>query len=252
MMIIEGLIGSLAIGLSLGLLGSGGSILTIPVLVFLLKRPEKIAIAEGLAIVCFVSLIGAIPYGIRKQIGWKSVFLFGVPGMVGACAGGGCSFFISGSVHMILFALAMVAASGMMLFGPVSPLQFVPTQAPKYQTILKGFFVGLLTGLLGIGGGFLIVPALILLCSLPAVEAIGTSLMIIAMNALVGFLQQVSGLQSLGLHVNWSIIGLVSLIAAIGSFSGSFLSSYLPQTRLKKLLGCSIFAMGLYVLIVQS
>lgn len=248
---VEALIGSLVVGLSLGLLGSGGSILTIPVLVFLFGRPEKIAVAEALAIVSFVALLGAISYGIRKQIEWKSVLFFGLPGMLGACAGGGCSYFINGSVQMILFALAMLAASGLMLFGPASFQEFVPSTASKFPTMVKGFFVGSLTGLLGVGGGFLIVPALILLCGLSVTTAIGTSLVIISMNAFAGFIQQLAALHFLDLHVSWSIIGLISLIAAAGSISGSFFSKLFPQTRLRRLLGCSIFALGIYILVAQ-
>jgi len=247
----EAFIGSLAIGLSLGLLGSGGSILTIPVLVFLFGRPEKTAVAEALAIVGFVALIGAIPYGIRKQIAWKSVLFFGLPGMLGACAGGGCSYFISGSVQMILFAFAMLAASGLMLFGPSSFQDLVPGKASKLSTMAKGFFVGLLTGLLGVGGGFLIVPALILLCGLTVTAAIGTSLVIISMNAIAGFIQQLTSLHFLDLHVSWSVIGLISIIAAAGSISGSFLSKLFPQNRLRRVLGCSIFALGIYILGTQ-
>ena len=248
---IFALIGALVIGLSLGLLGSGGSILTIPVLVFILDRPEKVAIAEGLAIVGSVALIGAIPYALRNDVNWKSVLFFGMPGIAGASAGACVSYMISGPVQLILFAFTMLAASGLMLFGPTSFEHLARGNSSSLITVFKGFSVGCLTGLIGVGGGFLIVPALIILCSLPMTIAVGTSLVIIAMNSLTGFIQQLVGLHFLHLQVSWQIIGMVSTTAIAGCFAGSFFSTIVPQKRLRQILGLSIFVMGIIILFME-
>ena len=245
------LLGALVIGLSLGLLGSGGSILTIPVLVFILERPEKLAVAEALAIVGSVSLLGALPYAFRKEINWRSVLFFGLPGLAGACAGACFSYFISGAVQFTLFGITMLAAAGLMLYAPASFVLSASGNSSRSVTMLKGFLVGCLTGLIGVGGGFLIVPALIVLCSLPMPTAVGTSLVIIAMNSLTGFVQQVVALHYLDLHVSWSIIAIISAIAIMGCFIGSFFTNIIPQNSLKKILGCSILAMGIAILWMQ-
>lgn len=243
--------GALMIGLSLGLLGSGGSILTIPVLVYILERPEKLAVAEGLAIVGSVALFGAIPYACRKEVNWRSVLLFGLPGMAGACAGACFSYYISSMTQLILFASTMLAASALMLFGPASFEKLAPGNSSSLMTILKGFSVGCLTGLIGVGGGFIIVPALIVLCNLPMTLAVGTSLVIISMNSFTGFAQQLVELHFLDLHVNWHVIGFITAVAIAGSFAGSYFSKLVPQMRLRQVLGLSIFAMGVFILLAQ-
>lgn len=242
------LFGALLIGLSLGLLGSGGSILTVPVLVFILGRPEKVAVAESLAIVGSVAVVGAIQYAIRKEINWKYVVFFGVPGMLGACTGGCSTYFISGALQLTLFAITMLAASYAMLFGPSLYENLTPRRFSPLLTMIKGFSIGLLTGLIGVGGGFLIVPALIILCGLSMTTAVGTSLVIIAMNTWSGFLEQLVVFHYLDLQVNWSIIGMIATLAIIGCLAGAYLSKFLPQNILRKILGFSIFVMALLIL----
>lgn len=245
------LVGALFIGISLGLLGSGGSILTLPVLVFILDRPEKIAVAESLAIVGSVSLAGSLSYAFSKGINWKSVLFFGLPGMGGASAGACASYYISGAAQLTLFAFTMLVVSGLLLAGPISYEQAASGKSSNGMTILKGFLVGCLTGLIGIGGGFLIVPALVILCSLSMSAAVGTSLVIIAMNAWTGFIGQLVILHDLNLHVGWHLIGIISAIAILGCLAGSFFSKRIPQMRLRQILGCCILAMGIGVLFVQ-
>lgn len=245
------LFGALVIGLSLGLLGSGGSILTIPVLVFILEHPEKIAVAEGLAIVGTVALFGAIPYAMRKEVHWKSVIFFGLPGMLGACGGACASYFVSAVVQLTLFACTMLVASGLMLFGPPSFEHVAQGNSSNAFTAIKGFSVGCVTGLVGIGGGFIIVPSLIILCGLSITMAVGTSLVIIAMNALTGFIQQLIAFHFLDLHVSWPIIGVITLVAMAGCLAGSFFSKVVSQMRLRQILGVSIFVMGICILLQQ-
>jgi uncharacterized membrane protein YfcA len=243
------LLASLLIGVVLGLLGSGGSIITVPVLMYFLGRPEKQAIAEALAIVGCVALAGAIPYIILGRVQWKTVIFFGLPGMAGACIGGCCTYIISSSLQMLLFASVMLVAAGAMLFGSSS--QVIPPKSfnqSMWLIILEGFVVGCLTGLLGVGGGFAIVPALVILCQLPISHAIGTSLMIIAMNSTVGFIFQFFSLKALEIHVDWSIIKMIAVIGVVGSFSAGWIGQKIPQVYLRKAFGSMLLMLSLYVL----
>lgn len=245
------LLGALLIGITLGLLGSGGSILTVPVLVFLLQRPEKQAIAESLAIVGCIALLGSIPYILRSQVHWRSVLFFGLPGMMGSCLGGNCSFYVSGSFQLILFALAMIFVACLMIFGPTSFDKITPYQQSIWVTILEGFLIGCLTGFIGIGGGFIIVPALAILSNLPMSLAVGTSLVIIAMNSFIGFLGHLVNLSALQLHVDWSIIGIIAMLGVLGSFTGGLVGERMSHFHLRKLFGVSVLMLGLYILVIH-
>ncbi|WP_284327034.1 sulfite exporter TauE/SafE family protein, partial [Deinococcus metallilatus] len=181
-------IGAALIGLSLGLLGSGGSILTVPVLVYLVGEPEKLAIAESLAIVGAISLFGAIPYALKRQIDWRSVLWFGIPGVAGTYLGAALSVYLSGVAQLMLFAVVMLLAAIMMFRpGGAQPEAATNHKRSPLKIGAEGLVVGVLTGLVGVGGGFLIIPALVLLGGLPMSLAVGTSLLIIAAKSFVGF-----------------------------------------------------------------
>lgn len=242
------LLGALIIGVNLGLLGSGGSIMTLPILLFILQRPEKEAIAESLAIVGCIALIAAIPYALRYQIHWRSVLLFGLPGMGGAYLGGYASYYISGPLQLTIFSSIMILVSGMMIFGTPSYDQYHPYKQPAWLTILEGFFLGCLTGLIGIGGGFLIIPALVIFGHLSMSFAIGTSLVIIAMNSLIGFIEQLMTLEALHLQVDWKVIYIVSIAGILGSLAGGYLGKWISQVYLRKIFGLNILLMGIYIL----
>lgn len=247
------LFGALLIGICLGLLGAGGSIIIVPVLLFILQRPEKVAIAESLAIVAFIASVGAIPYSIRKQIHWKSVLLFGIPGMLGACVGGFCTYYVTSTWQFILFALLMIVAATRMI-GDFSALEKYKSPSIQQSPLLiavEGFLIGWLTGFIGIGGGFIIVPALVLLRNLPMTLAIGTSLVIIAMNAFTGFFEQLHALEALDLSVEWTIIFIMSLTGIVGSLFGALLAKYISQYYLRKTFGFSILTLGIIMLIRQ-
>lgn len=246
---IIALLGALIIGICLGLLGSGGSIITVPILIFLMERPEKIAIAESLAIVGSVALVGAISYMLRSQIDWKSVLYFGLPGMFGASLGGCCSYFISGAIQLSLFAFLMLIVSGVMLLDQsIFEKIIIPHQSVKL-IVLEGVLVGSVTGFIGVGGGFLLVPSLIILCNVSMPFAIGTSLVIIAMNAFTGFFNQLLILGVLDLSVDWAIIAIFSIIGMLGSLSGSWFTNRIPQVYLRKAFGFSVLGMGSYILL---
>ncbi|MEL6615065.1 MAG: sulfite exporter TauE/SafE family protein, partial [Bacteroidota bacterium] len=171
------LLGAVAIGLVLGLLGSGGSILTVPVLVYLAGHADKVAIAESLAIVGAIAAVGAMPYARQRLVDWHSVLYFGVPGILGTYAGAALSAFIPGAVQLALFAAVMILAAVLMFRGrkEVPEGEERPRQ-PLWLIAVEGLLVGVLTGLVGVGGGFLIVPALVLLGGLSMRVAVGTSL----------------------------------------------------------------------------
>jgi uncharacterized membrane protein YfcA len=156
-------LGAMAIGVSLGLLGSGGSILTVPVLVYLIGQDEKLAIAGSLAIVGAIALAGSLPYLKKKLVDWRTVVLFGIPGMAGTYIGAWLATWVSGLVQLALFAVVMLLASWQMLKPVV--LDDTPHEPREVWKIgLDGLLVGVLTGLVGVGGGFLIVPALVHHC----------------------------------------------------------------------------------------
>lgn len=240
-------IGALLIGISLGLLGSGGSILTVPVLVYLVGEPEKVAIAESLGIVATISLVGAIPCALRKEVDWKSVFYFGIPGMAGTYGGAALSVFLTGSMQLMIFATVMLLAAVLMIRKP-KELQVKDKQAPIWLLITEGLVVGVITGLVGVGGGFLIIPALVLLGGLSMRIAVGTSLFIIAAKSLLGFFKYVDVLAKEDLSVNWSLLVIFILIGIVGSFLGAKASQFIPQQKLKRGFGYFLIVMGVYIL----
>ena len=246
-MIIWSWIGALLIGLTLGLLGSGGSILTVPVLVYLVGEPDKIAIAESLGIVTIISLVGGIPFALKKLIDWRSVLLFGIPGMAGAYGGAYLSKFMPGSVQLLLFAGVMLLAA-VMMFRRASPSKASGTRHAAWKIGLEGFVVGVLTGLVGVGGGFLIVPALVLLGGLPMHLAVGTSLAIIALKSISGFYKYIDVLQDAGQSIDWSLVLLFGAIGIAGSILGKMVGERISQEHLKKGFAVFLVVMGVFIL----
>ncbi len=244
---IYALVGALAIGLSLGLLGSGGSILTVPILVYLVGQPEKVAIAGSLAIVGAIALAGAVPWTLKRAVDWRSVLWFGGPGMIGTWIGAWASQWVPGAVQLLLFAVVMLVAAAMMFRGP--RLAAAEPAAPRRRlaVVIDGLAVGALTGLVGVGGGFLIVPALVLLGGLSVHRAVGTSLWIIALKSFSGFAKYLSVLGAAGLTLNWSLIGTFTAIGATGTLAGMQLAHRLPQHTLKRVFALFLLAMGGFI-----
>jgi uncharacterized membrane protein YfcA len=261
----------LAIGLTLGLLGSGGSILTVPVLVYLVGIPEKAAIAESLAIVCLIAGGGVIPFIFRRLVSWSTVMLFSLPGMVGAYMGALAATRISARVQLILFAVLMLSAAGLMLrrsvahadSKPHNPANPADPSAPGANTsaatdaatkqefetvIVQGFGIGVLTGLVGVGGGFLIVPALVLLVHLPMHKAVGTSLATITLNSAAGFYKHAQALPSLHLQLDWHLIALFGALGVVGSLTGGAIARYVPHDRLRRTFGVFLVIMASFLL----
>jgi uncharacterized protein len=236
-------LGALAIGLSLGMLGSGGSILTVPVLVYLVGQDEKIAIAGSLFVVGGVALVGCLPYLRHRMVEWRSVVWFGVPGMAGTWLGAWLSAWVSGAAQLALFSAVMAAAGIMMLRPPPLTTQQRP---PRHALAIAGdgLLVGALTGLVGVGGGFLIVPALVLLGGLPVHRAVATSLVIIAAKSFAGFAKYLDVLDSQGLALDWPVLGIVTALGVAGGLVGTRIARSLPQSVLRRSFALLVLAMA--------
>ena len=248
--------GALIIGLTLGLLGSGGSILTVPVLVYLLGHSGKAAIAESLAIVGGIALVASIPYARARLVDWHSVIYFGLPGMLGTYLGAWAAKFVPDAGQLVLFAVVMLVAAWMM-FRP-QPMKdrqgskSITTNRAGWRIGIEGLIVGIVTGLVGVGGGFLIVPALVVLGGLPMRFAVGTSLAIIAMKSLTGFYKYLDVLDSLQISVDWSIVTMFVIVGVTGSFVGSALTVRVSQTRLQRAFAGFLLVMGAAVLAKEA
>lgn len=244
---IDAFFGALAIGLSLGVLGSGGSILTVPVLVYLLYQPPKVAIAGSLAIVGAIALIGAARYAQQRLVSWRLVALFGAPGVIATFGGAWVSQFVPGAVQLVVFAGIMgVAAWGMLRSSPTVDQAAIERSLP--MLIVAGIGVGLITGFVGVGGGFLLVPALVFLGGLAMHRAVATSLAIIVINSVSGFYKQHEVVTAAGHSLDWRIIGLFVLVGGIGSVAGNFVARRIPQRRLRQVFGVFLIAMCGFIL----
>lgn len=239
------LLGALAIGLSLGLLGSGGSILTVPVLHYLVGQPEKLAIGGSLLVVGLIAASAAIPYALHRQVDWRNVAWFGLPGMVGAWLGATLAHWVPGTVQLALFAMVMLVSAWRMLRGSVSAR--ADGELHLTAVVAGGFGVGALSGLVGVGGGFLIVPALVLLAGVPMASAVGTSLAVIALNAFTGFARYPGVLERQSLELDWPVLLAIAAVGIIASFVGHRLGRRLPQATLRKAFGVLLVVMGLVI-----
>ncbi|MDJ0318262.1 MULTISPECIES: sulfite exporter TauE/SafE family protein [Arthrobacter] len=243
---------SVLIGLSLGLLGGGGSILTVPILTYVAGMNPKEAIAASLFVVGATSAVSAVNHARKKRVRWRTGLIFGAAGMVGAFAGGLLGGHIPGTILMLAFALMMVATSLAMIRGRKEPTSATGEgsnrggELPVTKVILEGLIVGLVTGLVGAGGGFLVVPALALLGGLSMPVAVGTSLVVIAMKSfagLGGYLTIVS--------LDWALVGGVTVAAILGSFIGARLVGRIPEARLRTGFGYFVLLMGVFVLVQE-
>ncbi|MFI6131233.1 sulfite exporter TauE/SafE family protein [Micromonospora sp. NPDC051141] len=241
------LAGAVLIGVSLGLLGGGGSILAVPLLVYVAGLPTKEAIATSLLVVGATSAVGVLPHARAHRVRWRTGLIFGVAGMTGAYAGGRLAGFVPASVLLTAFALMMLATAAAMIRGrrPVGGRP-TPPELPTLRVILDGVVVGLVTGLVGAGGGFLVVPALALLGGLPMPVAVGTSLVVIAMKSFAGLAGYLSGVR-----IDWALAVAVTVAAIVGSLLGGRLAGRIPEHVLRLSFGWFVVAMGGFVLARQ-
>ncbi|MEJ2255468.1 MAG: sulfite exporter TauE/SafE family protein [Woeseiaceae bacterium] len=239
--------GAIAIGLSLGLLGSGGSILTVPVLVYQVGQDEKVAIAGSLFIVGSIALAGGLQFLRAGFVQWRSVVMFGIPGMIGTYLGAMLAAYVAGAMQLALFALVMIIASWLML-RPLDLARADRRERATWKIATDGLVVGIVTGLVGVGGGFLIVPALVLLGGLSMHHAVATSLVIIALKSYSGFWKYLDVLEQQSLELDWTTLLMVTALGIAGSVVGSKLSRRLPQDKLKRGFGWFLIVMGFYIL----
>ena len=239
--------GAILIGVSLGLLGSGGSILTVPVLVYLIGQDEKVAIAGSLFCVGSIAAAGSLQYLRVRLIDWRNVFIFGVPGMAGTYLGALIAAYVPGIVQLAFFSLVMLLASYMML-RPVKLTDKPHEPRAMWKIAADGLVVGVITGLVGVGGGFLIVPALVLLGGLPIHTAVATSLVIIALKSYSGFYKYIDVLGAQNLALDWPTLFLVTGLGIVGSFAGAKMARRMPQDKLKRGFGYFLILMGIYIL----
>ena len=242
-------IGALFIGVTLGLLGSGGSILTVPVLTYIVGQETKVAIAGSLMIVGIISLFSVVPYARQKLVKWRTVVIFGVPGMAGAVFGAWLAHFVSDALQMLIFSALLLVASYLM-FKPVKlgDSEEEHQERAVSKIALDGLLVGAVTGLVGVGGGFLIIPALVLLGGLSMRLAVGTSLVIIAIKSFAGFIGYLSVLEALNLTIDWHIIWIFSIIGIVGGWLGHKISSKVNQEQLKRGFAVFLVLMGAFIL----
>lgn len=235
------------IGLSLGLIGGGGSILAVPLLVYVADLPAKEAIATSLLVVGVTSAVGVLPHARAARIRWRTGLLFGAAGMAGAYIGGRLAAFIPATVLLIGFAVMMLATATAMIRGrrdaggPTAPREL-----PVRRVLLDGSVVGLVTGMVGAGGGFLVVSALALLGGLPMPVAVGTSLVVIAMKSfagLAGFLSSVS--------IDWGLAAVITAAAVTGSLAGARLAGRVPEVVLRRTFGGFVVVAGIFMLVQQ-
>ncbi|MBG6226448.1 putative membrane protein YfcA [Arthrobacter sp. CAN_A2] len=245
---------SILIGLSLGVLGGGGSILTVPILVYAAGFEAKEAIAASLFVVGVTSAISVISHARNGRVMWRTGLIFGAAGMAGAFIGGLLGGYIPGQILLIAFALMMVATSIAMIRGRRKPAKGHGTavdsgkrELPLKRVILDGVVVGLVTGLVGAGGGFLVVPALALLGGLPMSVAVGTSLVVISMKSFAGLAGYLTTVE-----INWPLTLAVTAAAIVGSLIGAQLAGRIPEQALRKGFGWFVLVMGAFVLIQQA
>jgi uncharacterized membrane protein YfcA len=241
--------GALLVGLTLGLLGGGGAIVTVPVLVYALGLDPKLAVVMALPIVGGVSLIGTVQHWRQGNVDFRTAGIFGLAAMVGAYGGANLARFVTGTVQLLLLAALMLGAAVSMLRS--SGLGGAAAEDGKRNlgaaVLATGLGVGVLTGLLGIGGGFLLVPALVLLAKVPMRQAVGTSLTVIAMNTAAGYLGYLGQVD-----VPWMLVLQFGAIAAVGIIIGSALVPRIPQLALKKSFGVLLILLSALIVWQQT
>jgi uncharacterized protein len=243
--LLTGLALAALIGLSLGLLGGGGSILTVPIFVYVLGFEAKEAIAMSLAVVGATSLFGAAGHWRAGNVNPRVAVVFGAVAMAGTYLGARLAVFFSGGAQLTLFAGVMLLAAVFMFRdrtpAPDPAAAVVPM--PLALLVAEGMAVGILTGLVGVGGGFLIVPALVLLGRLPMKEAVGTSLLVIAMKSAAGFVGYLGQVE-----VQWGFIAAFTAVATAGIVAGTALVRHVSQHRLKRAFSVFLVVMGVFIL----
>ncbi|UAB84417.1 sulfite exporter TauE/SafE family protein [Zunongwangia sp. SCSIO 43204] len=258
---IVGYFGALIIGVVLGLIGGGGSILTVPILVYVLTINPVVATAYSLFIVGGTSLVGAFKNMQKKLVDFKTAIVFSIPAFISVYLTRKFvvpaipdhiftlfGFEVTKNIGiMLFFAIVMIAASISMIREKKTKNTESDIDAePEFNyplIIIEGIVVGLLTGIVGAGGGFLIIPALVLLAKLPMKKAVATSLLIIAVKSLIGFIGDIQNLD-----IEWPLLLIFTGISVIGIFLGIYLNRFIDGKKLKRAFGWFVLIMGIYII----
>lgn len=260
---VIGYILAIFVGVSLGLIGSGGSILTVPILVYIMAVEPVLATAYSLFVVGATSLIGGMQNALQSKVDFKTVLIFGIPSIAAVYLTRAYLMplipeiiftvddfqFTKAIGLMVLFAIVMILASISMI-KPCRSCSDSEESSIKYNylmILLEGGLVGVLTGLVGAGGGFLIIPALVLLAKMPMKLAVGTSLFIIAAKSLIGFIGDLQGDEI----IDWDLLVIFTVLSILGIFIGIYLSKKIEGKRLKVAFGWFVLVMGIYVFIKE-
>lgn len=259
---IVGYFSAVLVGVSLGLIGSGGSILSVPILVYIMAVNPIAATAYSLFIVGASALVGGIKKALNGEVDFKTVAVFGAPSILAVFLTRRYlvpnipeALFAIGSFEltkpiaiMVLFAIVMILSALKMIHSNGVEKEHTASIKNKYLKItLQGLVIGVVAGTVGAGGGFLIIPALVLLVRMPMKIAIGTSLFIVAVQSLIGF----TGDLMQDHNMDWSLLLLFTLCSVIGIFIGSYLSKRIPGEKLKKGFGWFVLVMGAYIIVKE-
>jgi len=242
-----GLLLSLAIGLSLGFFGGGGSTLTVPLLVYVFGLPPKQAIASSLLVVASASAVAALQHARAGKLRLRVALFFGAAGVAGAYLGARVAAFVAGEVLLLLFA-AMMGLTGLAMWrGRSASAAPEASGISPAKLLIQGFAVGSFTGLVGAGGGFLIVPALVLWAGLPMPSAIGTSLFVIVLNSLAGFAGYAAHVR-----IDPGLVAAVSLCAIAGSVAGARLTKLVHPSSLRRSFAGFVLVMAVAILVREG
>ena len=257
---ILGVIGALVIGVFLGITGGGGSILTVPILVYLLGVMPITATAYSLFIVGITALFGTFRNMMKRMIDFRVAFVFSIPAFIAVYL---TRKLIIPSIPTIIFTVQdfvltkdlaiMIFFAFIMFFAAISMIRtrknIAVKQVREYNSfiiIIEGFVVGILTGLVGAGGGFLIIPALVLFANLPMKRAVATSLMIISIKSLIGFIGDIGNIE-----IDWEFLLMFSILSIVGIIIGIYLSNFIDGKKIKKAFGWFVLVMAIYIMIKE-
>ncbi|BAZ45902.1 hypothetical protein NIES4102_29300 [Chondrocystis sp. NIES-4102] len=242
---------ALCIGLSLGLIGGGGAVLAVPILIYVMGVTPKVAIATSLAVVGIVSVVGIIPHWRQGNVNFKIATFFAPSAMIGAYLGAQITklAFITETIQLVCFGLVMVITSVLMIRKDAKSSEGQKVVHSNYlgkwlAIPLLGLGIGIITGFVGVGGGFMIVPALVLFGGIAMKQAIGTSLLIIAFNSVTGFIGYLDQV-----NLNWDLVISFAITASLGTLIGAYLTRFIDAKNLQKGFGYFVLAVAIFVLI---
>ena len=239
---------ALVIGVSIGLLGGGGAILAVPVLTYITGLEPVQAIPSSLLIVGVTSAVSLTLHALKKRVQWRTGIIFGIASMAGAFAGGRLGSSVPSVILMYSFAAVMIAAAVAMIRGRKgNGDEEESAKLPVVKIVITGAVVGLVSGFVGAGGGFLIVPALALLARLPMRLAVATSLMIVTMQSGAGLIGY-----AVSTPLDWVLALSIAAAAVIGSFLGFWLSSRVPDRGLRKGFGVFVLFIAAVVIVEET